>query len=615
MKQTTELVRAQVDAPVSDGHPAQPVCIPRQHRIVPPPPRHSPEDDESLDAWGFRDSEFRVTERGTVEMTGARYPLCGSELPELLPWISRVLSVDLDGSDLCPSRYPTTIPEARVNTAFLDDIRSFLAADQICQEPTERLRHGHGHTQDEIYAIKLGVLGRIPDLVVYPTEEPHVSALVATALRHDVSVIPFGGGTCVTEALRCPQEESRTIVSVDMRRMNRILWIDPVDRMACIEAGAVGRDIAAQLAEYGFTMGHEPDSIEFSTLGGWIATHASGMKQNRYGNIEDLILDMRVVTASGLLERPTVVPRESVGCDPRQWMFGSEGGLGIVTSAVMKLFPLPELQRYGCVVFPDFERGVAFLYDLMQEATPPASVRLMDNLQFQFSVALKSHSEGLKALKGKIEKFFVTRVKGFDPERMAACTLAFEGSRREVNRQEAAVSAIASRHGGLKAGAENGRRGYLLTFNIAYLRDFGLRLYLLGESFETSVPWSQLLPLCENVKKRVNEECRRRNLPGRPFVTCRITQIYETGVCVYFYFAFYFKGVERPSEVYAEIETAAREEILRNGGSLSHHHGVGKLREKFLPSIKSAATLEWIERAKRALDPTNVFGCGNQRMH
>src|SRR5262245_50613578 len=149
--------------------------------------------------------------------------------------------------------------------------------------------------------------------------------------------------------------------------MDRILWIDPVNLMACIEAGAVGRTLQAQLAEHGYTMGHEPDSVEFSTLGGWIATHASGMKKNRYGNIEDIVLDATVVTPLGTLCRPEPGPRESAGLDPRRWLFGSEGTLGIITKAVVKLFPLPELQRYDAVLFPDFAEGVAFLYDLTRE--------------------------------------------------------------------------------------------------------------------------------------------------------------------------------------------------------------------------------------------------------
>jgi alkyldihydroxyacetonephosphate synthase len=127
------------------------------------------------------------------------------------------------------------------------------------------------------------------------------------------------------------------------------------------------------------------------------------------------------------------------------------------------------------------------------------------------------------------------------------------------------------------------------------------------------VSWSQVIPLCENVKRRVREEHSKRGLPGKPFITCRVTQVYPTGVCVYFYFAIHYKGVENPSKTYAELERAARDEILRSGGSLSHHHGIGKLREEFLPRIASSGTLAWRDALKRAVDPCDVFGIGNQR--
>ncbi len=128
------------------------------------------------------------------------------------------------------------------------------------------------------------------------------------------------------------------------------------------------------------------------------------------------------------------------------------------------------------------------------------------------------------------------------------------------------------------------------------------------------MPWSQTLSLCENVKRRLEEEYARRALPGKPFVSSRVTQVYQTGVCIYFYFAFYHKGVERPSQVFTELERIARDEILRSGGSLSHHHGVGKLRRSFLPRIMSATALEWSAEVKRAIDPTNIFGAGNQML-
>jgi alkyldihydroxyacetonephosphate synthase len=581
-------------------------------RIEPGPPPRRALEDESLDVWGFRDTAFRILENGSVELTGSRYALCGSELPDLLPWTRETFGIDLAPDDVHPSQYPPGLPEPRENPAFLEEIRKFLPEDAIRREGLLRLRHGHGHTQDEMYAIKYGSIQRIPDLVVYPCRERDVALLMEAALRHGVCLIPYGGGTNVTEALRCPPDEERTIVSVDMGRLDRILWIDPTNRMACIQAGAVGRLLAEQLAAHGFTLGHEPDSIEFSTLGGWIATHASGMKKNRYGNIEDLVLDVTVVTPKGELSRTAVAPRESVGHDPRRWIFGSEGNLGIVTRAVVKIFPTPEVQHYDAILFPDFEKGVAFMYELTRSGAVPASVRLVDNLQFQLSQTLKPRAGGWRALVRRLEKLYVTRVRGFDAGRMVACTLVYEGGRDEVAAQERAVRRIAGRHGGMRAGAENGRRGYQLTFGIAYIRDFVMKHHILGESFETSVSWSDLIPLCENVKRRLREEVRRRGLPGNPFVTCRVTQVYETGACVYFYFAFYHKGVEDPSGVYAELERAARDEILRSGGSLSHHHGIGKLRQDFLPRIQSPASLEWAGELKRAIDPRNVLGGRNQ---
>ncbi len=583
----------------------------QETRIVPPPPRV---DDarESLDVWGFDDTEFRINERGHVVLTGDRYSLCGAELPNLVPWIREIMQIPVDLQDVHEPHYPPQIPAPKRNAKFRKAAEEILGADGLDDDAEQRLRRGHGHTQEEMWAVKYGSLPRVPDLVVFPSTVEQIEALVEAAAKHGAMLVPYGGGTNVTDALRCNPAEKRFICAVDMRRMNRVLWIDPTNRMAEIQAGAVGRHIQEQLARYGFMMGHEPDSVEFSTLGGWIATNASGMKKNRYGNIEDIVLDVCAVTANGRLSRNGTPPRESIGVNPTRTLLGSEGTLGIVTSAVVKIFPLPEVQKYGSILFRTFDDGVSFLMDLQRNGKPPASVRLVDNLQFQFGMALKPASEGWKVYKSKVEKLVVTKLKGFDPDQMVAATLVFEGTRAEVEAEEAMVYGLAGRHGGMKAGAENGARGYQLTFGIAYIRDFVMKYKVIAESFETSVPWSQAKTLCENVKRRVHDEHAARGLPGKPFVTCRVTQLYQTGVCIYFYLAFGYNGVNNPSEVFAEIEHAAREEILRSGGSLSHHHGVGKIRQDFLPEVLSQGTLAWNRAAKAALDPHDVFGAGNQ---
>ena len=581
-------------------------------RIVPGEPPRNSADRENLQAWGFQDSAFSILPNGNVELKGTRYALSGTELPDLLPWTRGILAADLRPDDTHLSSYPPPLAPQRTSDEFTDRLRELFPADAIVADDAIRLRHGHGHTIAEVYAIHYDRLPRVPDLVVYPATDDQVAALVDAAVHCDVCLVPYGGGTNVSEALRCPSDEERPIISVDMSRMQRILWIDPVNHMACIQAGAVGRDIQAQLAQHGFTLGHEPDSVELSTLGGWIATNASGMKKNRYGNIEDLVLDVHVASPSGDISRSEVVPRESAGIDLRRAVFGSEGTLGIITRAVVKIFPLPEVQRYDSLLFPSFEDGVAFLYDLTREGVPPASVRLVDNLQFQLSLTLKPKSEGLHALKSRVEKLFVTRLRGFDPTRMVAATIVYEGDADEVAMQERSVKRLSRRYGGMRAGAENGKRGYALTFGIAYLRDFVMRHWVVAESFETSMPWSAVLPACAAVKRRIEAEYRERGLPGNPFISCRVTQVYQTGVCVYFYLAFWHKGIDHPVEAFEELERSARDEILQHGGSISHHHGVGKLRQAFLPRIQTPAALAWKAALKQAIDPTNVFGIANQ---
>lgn len=569
------------------------------------------QEREHAGAWGFADTAFAADPHGIVRLSGARYDLCGLELPDLLPFAARELGATIDPADLFRGHAPPPAPASRCSPQVIERLAALTAADRVTTDAAIRTRHGHGHTQEEVFKLNHQALARVPDAVVFPTTEDEVVALVKEASENNLCLIPFGGGTNVTQALSCPEHEPRPIVAVDMRRMNRILWIDRDSQTACIEAGVVGRHLVSALAKHGFTLGHEPDSIEFSTLGGWIATRASGMKKNRYGNVEDIVLELRLVTPKGIVGREGRNPRESTGPNPKELALGSEGNFGIITSAIVQLRPLPEVQRYGSVVFPNFSAGLAFLHELSRIGQVPASVRLVDNLQFRFGLALKPRSMGLRAIKSKLEKAFITKIKGFDPFQLTACTVVFEGSTEQVQNEERSFYALARQHQGIAAGAENGQRGYQLTFGIAYIRDFILKHYILAESFETSVPWSQVQAVIDAVDARVKSEHAAAQLPGKPFLSSRVTQLYPTGVCIYFYLAYYFKGVNDPPRIYSQLEHAAREAVLNAGGSLSHHHGVGKIRQDFMPQIHSPLTLQWVQSTKQLLDPQNVFGAGN----
>ncbi|XP_003447343.1 alkyldihydroxyacetonephosphate synthase, peroxisomal [Oreochromis niloticus] len=561
--------------------------------------------------WGYSDSKFLYNKKGQAEFTGKRYRLSGMIIPGLREWMESTFSANLQHkTPAAPILNSSAVQPPTLNEAFLKELKS--TGIPFSHDAEDRVFRSHGHCLHEIFALREGKIGRVPDLVVWPNCHNDVVKIVELACKHNVCLIPYGGGTSVSSALECPPEETRSIVSLDTSQMNRILWIDEKNLTAHVEAGIVGQDLERLLNESGYCTGHEPDSMEFSSLGGWVATRASGMKKNIYGNIEDLVVHIKMVTPRGVIEKSCQGPRMSTGPDVHHFIMGSEGTLGVVTEVTMKIRPMPEYQKYGSVVFPNFEMGVACLREVARQRCAPASIRLMDNEQFKFGHALKPQVSSIfTSFLDGLKKFYITKFKGFDPNRLCVATLLFEGDREKVLQHEKQVYDIAAKFGGLAAGEDNGQRGYMLTFVIAYLRDLGMDYYVIGESFETSMPWDRVLDICRNVKARIVRECKDKGVQFPPLSTCRVTQTYDAGACVYFYFAFNYRGLSDPVHVYEQVEHAAREEILANGGSLSHHHGVGKLRKEWMRESISSVGMGMLKSVKDYVDPNNIFGNRN----
>jgi alkyldihydroxyacetonephosphate synthase len=562
--------------------------------------------------WGFADTQFRIHNDRSVELTGSRYDLAGYRMYDFIPYVEEVLGICLDFEDVLKEVADKPIHPPRKNAAFCQELEKRVKSDQISFDDDDRLFHSHGQTTtDEVFRVLYTALDRCADMVFYCESEEDAAILVQLAKNHDVCLVPFGGGTSVSCALKLPRDETRMIVSIDMQRMNRIEWIDKENLRACVQAGIRGSDLENQLLESGFVSGHEPDSIELSTLGGWIATNASGMKKNRYGNIEEVVENITLITPEGIMEQVDTLPRTSLGMQPKDLLFGCEGNLGLITKAVIKIHPVPEVTEYGSLVFPDMQLGTDFLRALARTSFVPASIRLVDNIQFRFGLALKGRSSGLKAALDALKKLYVVRVKGFDLSSMVAATIVMEGSSEEVRFQKRGIYRLAKQYQGVPGGADAGKRGYMLTYAIAYIRDFLAPYHIIGETFETSVPWSKISQVCSAVEKRAEERHREFGLPGKSYISYRITQVYHTGVCIYFTYGVCSKGVDKPDLVFSEIERSLREAIILNGGSISHHHGVGKLRKDFMKDTLSPTSIDFLKKVKKAADPQNIFGIRN----
>jgi alkyldihydroxyacetonephosphate synthase len=573
-------------------------------------------DDSSMESnlrwngWGYKDTKFELNDKKEATLLGNRYLFSGKTLPALRTWMETNVGMDMNNKSPAQDEHVAVYPAPIKVEAFVNDVAGHY--HRLSFDTSERVFHSHGHTAQEIFALRYGQLKRVVDAVIYPRSHEDCEVIVASATRHNVCILPFGGGTTVSHALMCSELEQRMIVGVDMRKMNKIKWVNHNNMLACIEAGASGKALEERLKGYDVVMGHEPDSAEFSTLGGWIATRASGMRKNRYGNIEDIVVQVKMVTPKGTMVKSVQVPRMSSGPDIHHMIMGSEGTLGLITEAVVKICKPPAVTKYGSIVFPNFESGVAMMHEVALKKCAPVSIRLVDNPQFQFGAVLKpGNSHWSESLLDAAKKWYILKVKDFKADNMVAATLLFEGTAAEIKAKEKQLYAIAAKYGGMKAGEENGVRGYFLTYMIAYLRDFGFDYKFLAESFETSVPWDNVLQLCINVKEQIKKEAAAQGVGQEPFVSCRVTQVYDTGACVYFYFGFLWQGLKDPLAVFHSIEHAARSEILRLGGSISHHHGVGKCRKEFLEHTISPVGVTALKGLKTALDPTNIFSNGN----
>ena len=562
--------------------------------------------------WGYKDTAFHPANNKAVTLSGKRYNICGKNIPGLIPFAEDVLGITVLPEPQIKEVGKKHITKRKVNEPFMEELVSLFEKDRYSYTDEDRLLHSHGQTtSDEVYKVLYSKLESFSDLVFYIENEEEVSKLINIAKKHNVCLVPYGGGTSVSNALTIPNDESRMVVSVDTRRMNKIESVDEKNLLATVQAGIVGIDLETQLEKLGFTAGHEPDSIEFSTLGGWISTNASGMKKHKYGNIEDIVQNVTLITPNGTINQKKPLTRSSIGVKAQNMVFGSEGNFGIITKATIRIHKKPEASTFESVLFHNWEDGVKFMYEVAHSNLIPASSRLMDNSMVRFASALKEEKQGISKFLDSVKNFIVFKVKGFDPKKCVVAIFKMEGSNQEVQYQKNNLKILAKKYNPVFAGEGQGKNGYNLTLAIAYIRDFFFDQNIIGETMESAIPWSDVNKVSKAVTEKLQELHKKHNLPGKVLFGSRLSKIYHSGACMYNTIAMSFKGIKNPEKVFGEIEHEIRKTIIKNGGSVSHHHGVGKLRANFIPDTISKGSIALIKGMKNSQDPTNVFGIAN----
>ena len=465
-------------------------------------------------------------------------------------------------------------------------LTAFCATDHY-----DRVAHTYGKSFPDYVGGLLGDYANAPDVVAYPRNEAEVTAVLDWAGAAQSSVTPFGGGSSVVGGVAPCVDASRHkgAVTIDLRHMGRLLEVDATSRAACIEAGAFGPALEAQLKPHGLTLRHFPQSFECSTLGGWIATRSGGHFATLYTHIDELVESLRLVTPKGVLETRRL-PGSGAGPSPDRLIIGSEGILGIITQAWMRLQDRPRFRAGGAIRFKDFFAAAHALRAISQAGLYPANCRILDP-----------------------QEAFNT---GAGDQRRAIMVLAFESGDHAVEPWISRALECCGDHGGEPEPVERpdahreGAAGAWRTafIRMPYARERTIELAIINDTFETAITWERFETFHDRVKSATEQAIKEAT--GRDGqVTCRCTHVYPDGPAPYFT----FQAAGRHGhlkEQWSMIKSSGLNAVIENGGTVTHHHAVGRDHRPWYDRQRPPLFAAALKAAKHAMDPQALLNPG-----
>ncbi len=461
----------------------------------------------------------------------------------------------------------------------------------------DRAAHTYGKSYRDVVRGFHGDLPHPPDVVAFPTTEDEVVDLLDWCAGARVAAIAYGGGSSVVGGVEAPDDGRWAgVASIDLTALDRVLEIDRTSRAARIQAGALGPVLEDQLRPEGYTLRHFPQSFEFSTLGGWLATRSGGHYATVYTHIDDLVESMRVVTPAGIAESRRL-PGSGAGPSPDRLFLGSEGTLGIITEAWMRLQDRPRWKGSAGVQFADLASGVEATRAVAQSGLFPTNCRLLDGQE-----------AGISAGAGEVGALLVLGFESADHPVAAGLERALELCRDhggEAPDGPRLTDAGATDGGASREGAVGAWRNSFLR--APYTRDALVAMGVIVETFETACTWDRFADLHERVTTAVTDGLER--ICGRGWVTCRFTHVYPDGCAPYF-------SVLAPGrfgselDMWAEVKAMASEAVLGAGGTITHHHAVGRDHRPWYDRQRPEPFATALAAAKAALDPAGVLNPG-----
>jgi alkyldihydroxyacetonephosphate synthase len=475
---------------------------------------------------------------------------------------------------------------SRLEPALAAQLSSVVGAEHASADHEPRVRHTRGKSTMDLLRLRAGETDGAPDLVLYPGSHEQVLELLRICSQHRIAVVPFGGGTTVVGGLEPSADDFTGVVALDTRRMNALLALDHESRLAVFEPGLRGPEAEALLGPHGFTIGHFPQSYEYATLGGCAASRSSGQSSAGYGRFDDLVMSLRLATPVGemMLGR---APKSAAGPDLRQLILGSEGALGVITSLTLQIRPAPNERVYEGWRFQSFVDGTTAIRRLVQDGPRPTVLRLSDEAETMLNLARPA-------------EFGQSPVAGG-----CLAILGYEGTVEDVAARRAGAGLVLSAAGGehdVDAGESWARDRY----RGPYLRDALLDAGAIVETLETVAFWSSLAEVYHAVSVALRDALTAQGTP--PVILCHVSHTYPAGASLYFTVG--CAALKDPVSQWHAAKAAASEAILTAGGSITHHHGVGRDHLEWYVREIGELGVKALRAVKAQLDPVGILNPG-----
>lgn len=527
------------------------------------------------------------------------------DFPKLIELIEKEWNVKITENNLPTFRYNfKEISDNEQNN--LINLFQFIPKSRISFKLEDRLYYGLGKSYYDVLKVynyeKIG----LPSIVLTPNNHEEVEKILKIASENKINIIPAGGSSNVVGALHIPDEKERISLLLNLRSMNKLIKLDKALHAATFEAGIFGPLLEEILNKEGYTLGHFPQSFEYSSLGGWVVTRSAGQNSTYFGKIEDLVEQVRVATPVGSLSTPHFT-HDAEGINPLPLFVGSEGTLGVVTEVTVKIKKLSNRYRWICALAPDFKSGSEILQNIIQSDIKPSVVRLSDASETFFFTKL-AHKEGetslLKTVKDKIQQYVLEYKNLSKPCLMM---LRVEEPFTTKASDIVFIKNQITKNKGMIIPDKYGYEWEKTRFDTPYLRDSMVEHRIFIDTMETFVPWDKVQDMHTNMEKalRKSEDFGK----DKGFILSHISHIYPQGACMYFILITHQKEGNELQQ-WKNIKRLVTDTFIENGGSVSHHHSVGADHQEWYLKKSDPLTLKIFKNIKETLDPNRIMNPG-----